>query len=152
VKKITIVFVLALLVAALLTACQPETIIETVVVEKEKEVIVTQEVEKEVIVTQEVEVEKEVIVEVVQAYQRTHSENRDLQLAALAQIPGVYVPSLYDVAYNSDGTIANAMAEQVPAGEGAHQRTMTMRVPTLYWWKLVLTGAASQDSLMAMYG
>jgi multiple sugar transport system substrate-binding protein len=60
VKKISILLVLALLVAALLTACQPETIIETVVVEKEKEVIVTQEVEKEVIVTQEVE--KEVIV------------------------------------------------------------------------------------------
>ena len=61
-KKFSIFLVLTLLVAAMLTACQPETIIETVVVEKEKEVIVTQEVEveKEVIVTQEVE--KEVIV------------------------------------------------------------------------------------------
>ena len=49
---------------------------------------------------------EEVIVEVVQAYQRTRGEDRKSQLVALAQIPGVYVPSLYDVAYNSDGTIA----------------------------------------------
>jgi radical SAM family uncharacterized protein len=49
---------------------------------------------------------EEVIVEVVQAYQHTRGEDRNSQLTALAKIPGVYVPSLYDVAYKSDGTVA----------------------------------------------
>jgi len=48
-------FVVLVLATILVAACQPQTIIETQVVERE--VIVTQEVEREVIVTQEVEVE-----------------------------------------------------------------------------------------------
>jgi multiple sugar transport system substrate-binding protein len=63
-KRFTIFMIVALL-AALLIACTPETIVETVIVEKEGETIIeTVEVEKEVIVTQEVEVEKEVVVTV----------------------------------------------------------------------------------------
>ena len=50
---------------------------------------------------------EEVIVEVVQAFQRTRGGGRESQLAALAQIPGVYVPSLYDVTYNPDGTVTS---------------------------------------------
>ena len=61
-KKMLFFFTSLIVLAVFLAACQPQTVIETVVV--------TQEVEKEVIVTQEVEVvvtqivEKEVIVEV----------------------------------------------------------------------------------------
>ena len=50
---------------------------------------------------------EEVIAEVVQAYQHTRGDDRDSQLTALAQIPGVYVPNLYDVDYNPDGTVAS---------------------------------------------
>jgi len=50
---------------------------------------------------------EEVILEVTHAYQqwkRTGAPRADL-LTALAIIPGVYVPSLYTVSYNPDGTI-----------------------------------------------
>ncbi len=71
-KKFLLVSALALLALAITAGCAaqptPEKIVETVVVEKEVEVVVTQivEVEKEVevVVTQIVEVEKEVIVTV----------------------------------------------------------------------------------------
>jgi radical SAM family uncharacterized protein len=45
-------------------------------------------------------------------------------LLALARVPGVYVPSLYDVAYNRDGTIASITqnAEGVP--ERVEKRTI----------------------------
>jgi peptide/nickel transport system substrate-binding protein len=59
-------------IASMLAACgatpEPQTIVETVIVEKEGQTIIETvevEVEKEVVVTQEVEVEKEVEVEVV---------------------------------------------------------------------------------------
>jgi multiple sugar transport system substrate-binding protein len=64
VKKKAKYLLMALFISVLLAACQPERIVETVVVEKEKEVVVTQEVEKEVVVTQEVEKEVVVTVEV----------------------------------------------------------------------------------------
>jgi len=64
-KKFSILMILALMAAALLTACAPETIIETVIVEKEGETIVeTVEVPVEVIKEVEVEVPVEVEVEV----------------------------------------------------------------------------------------
>jgi radical SAM family uncharacterized protein len=49
---------------------------------------------------------EEAILEILQAYQAARSTDRSAQLAALARIPGVYVPRFYDFAYNSDGTIA----------------------------------------------
>ena len=51
---------------------------------------------------------EEVDCEVVALYQRFKKEGRGRQefLEAAAQIQGVYAPSLYDVAYNKDGTIA----------------------------------------------
>ncbi len=57
-KKILTFFTSLIVLAALLAACQPQAVIETVVVtqEIEKEVIVTEVVEKEVVVTQVVEV------------------------------------------------------------------------------------------------
>jgi len=59
-KKMLFFFSCLIILAFLLVACQPETVIETVVVEKvvevEKEVVVTKEVEVEVIKEVEVEV------------------------------------------------------------------------------------------------
>lgn len=50
---------------------------------------------------------EEVDLEVMELYRRCRSEGRTKQefLELAAQIEGVYVPSLYDVEYNSDGTI-----------------------------------------------
>jgi peptide/nickel transport system substrate-binding protein len=60
-KRNALIFTLMVLFAILIAACQPETIVETVIVEKEGETIVeTVEVEKEVVVTQEVVKEVEV--------------------------------------------------------------------------------------------
>ena len=50
---------------------------------------------------------EEVILEITHVYQawkRTGAAREDL-LSALAKVPGVYVPSLYIVSYNPDGTI-----------------------------------------------
>ena len=66
-KKFTFIMLVALLGTALLTACQPQTVVKTVVVTQEvpmeKTVVVTQEVpvEKTVVVTQEVPTKKTVI-------------------------------------------------------------------------------------------
>jgi len=49
---------------------------------------------------------EEAVVDVVEAYRRTRDADREVQLAALARIPGIYVPRFYDVAYNPDGTVA----------------------------------------------
>ncbi|MCP3885914.1 MAG: B12-binding domain-containing radical SAM protein, partial [Propionibacteriaceae bacterium] len=49
---------------------------------------------------------EEAIVEVVRAYQGARQTSREEQLRALARVPGVYVPRLYDVHYNADGTIS----------------------------------------------
>jgi radical SAM family uncharacterized protein len=49
---------------------------------------------------------EEAIVDVVRTYERTRDESREAQLAALAHIPGVYVPRFYDVATQADGTLA----------------------------------------------
>ncbi len=56
---------------------------------------------------------EEVIVEVVRAYQEVRHEPREVQLRALARIPGLYVPRFYDEHYNRDGTIA-AIEPNVP--------------------------------------
>ena len=50
---------------------------------------------------------EEVDLEVIDLYKKYKAENRTKSefLAAAAQIEGVYVPSLYEVSYNSDGTV-----------------------------------------------
>jgi radical SAM family uncharacterized protein len=45
---------------------------------------------------------EEAIVEVVQKYEATRDASREVQLAALARLPGLYVPRFYDVHYNVD--------------------------------------------------
>jgi radical SAM family uncharacterized protein len=49
---------------------------------------------------------EEIIIEIAEAFQRWRDNSREEQLRALARIPGVYVPRLYDVAYEPEGTIA----------------------------------------------
>lgn len=67
---------------------------------------------------------------------------RDEYLRMAAQIPGVYVPSLYDVSYNSDGTIASIAPK---ADSGA---------PAMVFKALVneLTDADYPEKLIVPYG
>lgn len=77
------------------------------------------------------------IVDVVQAFSRSFvipsqrenekTKKRENLLLALAQIPGVYVPSLYDVEYQADGTIAAIK----PRVEGVPSRIMKRIVAKL---------------------
>jgi radical SAM superfamily enzyme YgiQ (UPF0313 family) len=54
----------------------------------------------------------------INAYQQVRGETRSTKLAHLAQIPGLYIPSLYEVTYTSDiGAIAqiSPIASNIPA-------------------------------------
>jgi radical SAM family uncharacterized protein len=53
------------------------------------------------------------ITEVVGEWKRDRRDRRDV-LRALARIPGVYVPSLYDVTYLDDGRIASVTSSEAP--------------------------------------
>nr|WP_317326310.1 TIGR03960 family B12-binding radical SAM protein [uncultured Flavonifractor sp.] len=59
---------------------------------------------------------EDVSVEIIQLYRKAREEcwSKDEFLAAAAQVPGLYVPSLYDVSYRADGTL-----EQVTPRRGA---------------------------------
>ena len=59
---------------------------------------------------------EDVSVEIIQLYRKAREEcwSKDEFLAAAAQIPGLYVPSLYDVSYRPDGIL-----ERVTPHEGA---------------------------------
>ncbi len=58
---------------------------------------------------------------------KRESESREAFLFALAQIPGFYVPSLYDVAYHDDGTIARI----APNREGVPDRASRVWIEKL---------------------
>ena len=51
---------------------------------------------------------EDVSVELLELYRKAKSEGWEKEefLQAAAQIPGLYVPSLYDITYNEDGTVA----------------------------------------------
>ena len=59
---------------------------------------------------------EDVSVEIIQLYRKAREEcwSKDEFLAAAAQVPGLYVPSLYEVSYRPDGTL-----EKVTPKEGA---------------------------------
>lgn len=68
---------------------------------------------------------EEVDLEVIELFRKFRAENKTRQefLIAAAQIEGVYVPSLYDVKYNDDGTVK----EYIPlhnAPKVVHKRIM----------------------------
>ena len=64
---------------------------------------------------------EEMLVEIVRLYIKMKAENRytkaDFLHEAARTIPGVYVPSLYDVTYNGDGTIKSytPIFDDIPA-------------------------------------
>jgi radical SAM family uncharacterized protein len=73
---------------------------------------------------------EEVIHEIIAAHQawKCSGGNRRALLETLSEIPGVYVPSLYDVSYNPDGTVAAI----TPLIESAHLpvvKRITARLP-----------------------
>lgn len=70
------------------------------------------------------------IIDVYQAWQRS-GENREALLASLAAIPGIYVPSLYDVSYNPDGTIAAVTPTHPHAALPVQKRIMAKLPPPL---------------------
>jgi radical SAM family uncharacterized protein len=70
------------------------------------------------------------IVDVHQAWQRS-GENRETLLAELASIPGIYVPSLYDVSYNTDGTVAAVTPKHPNASLPIQKRIMAKLPPPL---------------------
>ena len=54
----------------------------------------------------------------INAYKEVRNASRQIQLKALAQVPGIYVPSLYDVEYHSlDGAIKSILpiSPEIPA-------------------------------------
>ena len=67
---------------------------------------------------------EDVSVEIIQLYRKAREEcwNKEEFLIAAAQIPGLYVPALYEVCYNPDGTLA-----QVTPREGAPE-VVTKRI------------------------
>lgn len=48
---------------------------------------------------------EELIHEIIDTFKAHRSEGKSALLRKLAQVPGIYVPSLYDVSYNEDGTV-----------------------------------------------
>ncbi len=61
---------------------------------------------------------EDVSVELIELYRQAKREgwSKDRMLRAAAQIPGLYVPALYDVTYHEDGTVAAITPEEgVPA-------------------------------------
>ncbi len=73
---------------------------------------------------------EEAILDVVQAHQawRQSGGSREALLAALAAIPGVYVPSLYEVAYQADGTVASVTPSH-PNAALPVQKRITAKLP-----------------------
>ncbi len=57
---------------------------------------------------------EDVTVEMIELYRQAKQEGWDKQrfLVAASKIPGLYVPSLYDVTYKADGTIASIEARE----------------------------------------
>ncbi len=73
---------------------------------------------------------EDVMVEIVKAYQQWKAEmggDKLTLLKRLAQIWGVYVPSLYEVVYNEDGTVAAT----IPATPEAPAKVLKRIVPIL---------------------
>src|SRR5258706_3983836 len=63
----------------------------------------------------------------LEEWKRRGSQNRNDFLFELSQVPGFYVPSLYEVAYNPDGTIAKI----APVREGVPERASRVWVEKL---------------------
>ncbi|MFQ9410748.1 MAG: hypothetical protein ACLR1T_06535 [Evtepia gabavorous] len=69
---------------------------------------------------------EDVTVEMIQLYRKAKQEgwSKAQLLRAAAQIPGLYIPSLYEISYREDGLIASILPQ-----EGAPER-VTKRIVT----------------------
>ncbi len=72
---------------------------------------------------------EEAVVDVVRAVERTRGRSREEQLAALAQVDGVYVPRFYDVSYHADGTLAAITPNRPVAPLPIRRRVVAMLPP-----------------------
>ena len=74
---------------------------------------------------------EEVSLEISRVYQnwKNSSRNRSDLLLDLAQVPGVYVPSLYEVSYLPDGTIASITPKQTTVPEKITKRIVASLPP-----------------------
>ncbi|MEL7645723.1 MAG: TIGR03960 family B12-binding radical SAM protein [Anaerolineaceae bacterium] len=73
---------------------------------------------------------EELILDITRAYQKwkSSSTSREELLKSLARIPGVYVPSLYDITYHPDGTISN-VAGRIPGAALPVQKRIVSQLP-----------------------
>lgn len=63
---------------------------------------------------------------------RKQKDSRDAFLKKAAQIPGLYVPSLYDIEYNEDGTIKSFVPNCPEAPEKIQRQIMMEMTDTFY--------------------
>ncbi|MDD3014691.1 MAG: radical SAM protein [Candidatus Gastranaerophilales bacterium] len=76
---------------------------------------------------------EEVLTELINAYEEVrYLENRREKLAHLAQIRGIYVPSLYDVEYNTDDTIRAYIRNNPKAPEILTKRCVETLTDCIY--------------------
>ncbi len=79
---------------------------------------------------------EDVILDVIRAYQQWKAEgsgDKLILLKRLAQIWGVYVPALYEVAYNEDGTVTAALPTVPEAPARVLKRIVPVLPPPLTW-------------------
>ncbi len=80
---------------------------------------------------------------------RTGGASREAFLMQAAQIPGIYVPSLYDVAYKEDGTIASMTPNCPEAPEKVRKQLVLDMTDTFYPEKPVVPFIkATQDRVV----
>ncbi len=83
---------------------------------------------------------EEVILEIVQAVMASKrgKENKDEMLYRLFRIPGVYVPSLYEVSYHSDGTYKSFKPKKSEVPERIKRRVVSNLNEACYPTKFIL--------------
>lgn len=93
---------------------------------------------------------EDVTVEMIQLYRRAKAEGwtKDAFLRQAAQIPGLYIPSLYDVTYHDDGTIA-AITPRDGAPATVTKRIVTNMDQSYYPVKTIVPSTeVTQDRVM----
>jgi radical SAM family uncharacterized protein len=70
---------------------------------------------------------EEIILEFLKVF-RAHKGNKEELLRQAATLPGIYVPSLYQVSYHKDGTLAS-IAPKVPEAKLTIERQIVVKLP-----------------------
>ncbi len=73
---------------------------------------------------------EEVILELVEIVRQSHDASRPAQLRALAQVPGLYIPSLYRPCYAADGEFQGVVPNDAAAPAKVLKRMMPKLPPT----------------------